>query len=505
MKGARGWIIAAAFAVAIAAVAYAFQPAQDSPEHSSNSDAANGASAALLYAQAMGHPTDQITGSFDQPNPFSIMFVFTPTSPYTSAEADATLAWVRRGGVLIYASERGDPELNKALGVTRLGGFVWGGQYAATPIVSGVTKVAGAGDLVPLDPAPTQVTFLRTQQGFSAGYIQRIGIGSAIVLADPLVLCNGYLEKSDNGRLLADLLGTVDTGSRVAFDEYHHGLTASDLAPQAWVTTPWGAALLWLLVAVFFGLVLRGRRFGFTRSPIPRRSGPGKQGDRDRVDHRHRVLRAFSRAARQGDRRPGRCDPPVRDRAGRPGPRAARGRAWNWQDAAREVHRAGADAGVRPCPVHPGPHAGRHPGHLGVRPDHAHVCTPPGADLHQHPARRVHQPRAGQGPVRAARGHGGARRDARRQAVGAARSFFRPGDAKPDRVRGHLPSARGAAGPIPLQGPSRLPGRGGRDGGAASLGVGHRASRSGESRSRARARNGRHRRLQSAGGAGRPG
>ncbi|HKC20056.1 MAG TPA: hypothetical protein VKE27_10540, partial [Candidatus Dormibacteraeota bacterium] len=26
--------------------------------------------------------------------------------------------------------------------------------------------------------------------------------------------------------------------------------------------TPWGAALLWLLVAVFFGLVLRGRRFG---------------------------------------------------------------------------------------------------------------------------------------------------------------------------------------------------------------------------------------------------
>src|SRR5207302_1921662 len=92
------------------------------------------------------------------------------------------------------------------------------GQYAATPIVSGVTQVAGAGDLVPLDPAPTQVTFLRTQQGFSAGYIQRIGIGSAIVLADPLVLCNGYLEKSDNGRLLADLLGTVDTGARVAFD-----------------------------------------------------------------------------------------------------------------------------------------------------------------------------------------------------------------------------------------------------------------------------------------------
>jgi hypothetical protein len=48
----------------------------------------------------------------------------------------------------------------------------------------------------------------------------------------------------------------------VVFDEYHHGLIASDFAPQAWLLTPWGAALLWLLVAVFFGLVLRGRRFG---------------------------------------------------------------------------------------------------------------------------------------------------------------------------------------------------------------------------------------------------
>jgi hypothetical protein len=62
--------------------------------------------------------------------------------------------------------------------------------------------------------------------------------------------------------LLADLLGIPSPGARVVFDEYHHGLTASDFAPQAWLLTSWGAALLWLLVAVFFGLVLRGRRFG---------------------------------------------------------------------------------------------------------------------------------------------------------------------------------------------------------------------------------------------------
>jgi hypothetical protein len=94
------------------------------------------------------------------------------------------------------------------------------------------------------------------------GYLQKIGSGRVIVLADPLVLCNGYLEKEDNGRLLTDVLGLVGASAPVAFDEYHHGLVLSDLAPQAWVLTPWGAALLWLLVAGFAGLLLRGRAFG---------------------------------------------------------------------------------------------------------------------------------------------------------------------------------------------------------------------------------------------------
>ena len=128
--------------------------------------------------------------------------------------------------------------------------------------MDGVQHVAGSGSLDPLDPSPAQVAILRTSGGLVAGFIQSVGLGKLIVLADPLVLCNGYLDKQDNGRLLADLLGATDAGAHVAFDEYHHGLTFSDFAPQAWLTTPWGAGLLWLLAAVFFGLLLRGRRFG---------------------------------------------------------------------------------------------------------------------------------------------------------------------------------------------------------------------------------------------------
>jgi len=249
-------------AVAVAAAAYFFQPHQDSPEHSSNSDAANGTSAALLFSKAMGHPTNQIAGTFNLPPDAGLMFVFSPTSPYTSDEAERTRLWVRSGGVLIYASEQGDPELDRAFSVNRLGGYALVQQEVGSPVVDGVNQVSGAGVVMPLDPNTDQVAFLRLPSGLVVGYLERVGGGYAVVLADPLVLCNGYLDKADNGRLLADLLGLAGAAAPVMFDEYHHGVILSNFTLQSWVTSPWGAALLWLLIAVFSGLVLRGRSFG---------------------------------------------------------------------------------------------------------------------------------------------------------------------------------------------------------------------------------------------------
>jgi hypothetical protein len=262
MKNLRGWVIAFVLALLIGGVAYLGQPKQDSPEHNSNSDAANGTSAARLFAQALGHPTSQIEGTFSPPSQNGLLFVFTPTSPYTADDADQTANWVRQGGVLVYASEQGDSELDRAFSVTRLGGFASSQTEFANPVLDGVTTVSGADLAVPFLASSAQVPILRSNDGYPLGFIQKLGSGTVVVLADPLVLCNGYLDKADNGRFLSDLLGLVDAGSAVGFDEYHHGLILSDLAPQAWVTTPWGAAILWFLVAVFVGLLLRGRRFG---------------------------------------------------------------------------------------------------------------------------------------------------------------------------------------------------------------------------------------------------
>ena len=263
MRGnVRGFIAAGVIVLAILAAIVIGQQKPDSPEHSTNSDAANGASAVMLYATAMGHPTHQITGSFGMPDTNTMLFVFTPTSPYTYEEANATAGWVHDGGVIVYASEQGDPELDSALNVSRFARLVSSvSADASGPFLDGVSTVAGGTDALPFGLGTSQVALLRAET-LPIAYEERFGRGLVIALADPLELCNGYLEKANNGRFLADLLGLVPAGAPVAFDEYHHGLTAADLTPAAWILTPWGAALLWLIVAVFFGLFLRGRRFG---------------------------------------------------------------------------------------------------------------------------------------------------------------------------------------------------------------------------------------------------
>jgi hypothetical protein len=262
MRGLRAWALGAVIVIGLLVVVFTVQQPQDSPEHSSSSDAANGTSALRLFAAALGHPTDQVTGSFQPPSSDGMMFVFTPTSAYSFDEAATTLSWVRQGGVLVYASESGDTELDNALGVQRLQGFVTATTVQASgPVAEGVTQVSGGDAAMPFSAGVNQVAILRAGQ-YVVAYRQRIGSGTVVVLSDPLELANGYLDKTDNGRLAADLLGLVGPGAPVAFDEFHHGLTATDLTPQAWLLTPWGAAILWLIVAVFFGLLLRGRRFG---------------------------------------------------------------------------------------------------------------------------------------------------------------------------------------------------------------------------------------------------
>ena len=174
-------------------------------------------------------------------------------------------------------------------------------------------------------------------------------------------------------------------------------------------------------------------RSGQRRRRRPGRAGPGARRDR------------------QGDRRSGRHRDRPGARAAVPRPRAARGRARRGQDAAGAGHGRVAVAGHEADAVHPRPDAQRRHRLAGLRRPRGRVRVPPGPGLHQPVPRRRDQPDAAEDAGVAAGGDGGAAGLGRGHPAPAARAVPGRGHPEPDRVRGHLPAAGGAAGPVPVQ------------------------------------------------------
>ena len=142
-----------------------------------------------------------------------------------------------------------------------------------------------------------------------------------------------------------------------------------------------------------------------------------------------------------------------------PRPLPARGRARRGQDARRGDAGEGGRRHVRPHPVHPRPGARRHRRHPHLPAVQREVRRRARPGVRQLPARRRDQPRAGQGAVGAAGGHGRAAGLDRRRDPPGARPVPGHGHAEPDRAGGRLPAARGAARPVPDEDPRRLPDR----------------------------------------------
>ena len=147
-------------------------------------------------------------------------------------------------------------------------------------------------------------------------------------------------------------------------------------------------------------------------------------------------------------------------------PRAARGLPGPRQDARRPLVRAGARDRLRPRPVHARPDAGGRHRLVDLPPGRRDVRVPARAGLHEPAPGRRDQPRPAEDAVGAARGDGRAAGDDRGRDAPAGLAVPRHRHPEPDRVRGHLPAARGAARPLPDAARDRLPGPRRRVGGA---------------------------------------
>jgi hypothetical protein len=172
-------------------------------------------------------------------------------------------------------------------------------------MLSGVQQVSGGAAVQPLVSGPTQVVVLRSATGEPIAEEEQTGRGRVITLTDPLPLCNGYLQRADNGRLASDLLSLAGGEGRVGFDEYHHVTTGPGSPVTGWLSTSWGVALTWAVVLLFVGLLSRGRAFG------PRLQLPGG-GDRSSAEyvaavgyllHRTRATAVTAEVVREATRR----------------------------------------------------------------------------------------------------------------------------------------------------------------------------------------------------------
>lgn len=118
----------------------------------------------------------------------------------------------------------------------------------------------------------------------------KVGEGRIVAIADPTMVSNGALRRSDNAVWLVSLVAGWGDG-RVLFDEYHHGFgdkrSAASLA-WAFAKTPWGWCLWQIAAAGLLYTFVYRRRFGrISEPPTFERSSP-----LDLVDARAGIFRA---------------------------------------------------------------------------------------------------------------------------------------------------------------------------------------------------------------------
>jgi len=252
----------ALFVGIVAVFAVAGSSPSDSPDHRTDSDAANGASVLPQLAQALGHPATTLDSGFAPDLGMGVVFVLEPTTGFSREDARRLVDYVSGGGAVVYAADRGDAQLDFELHVMRVPALASGDATGSGPMLAGVGRVSGATSAIPLSLLPNQVVLLRSTSGQPIAYEQLIGRGRVVVMSDPLPLCNGYLQRADNTRLAADLVSLAPADSPVAFDEYHHEAAGGGSPLTGWLSTTWGAAIAWAAVVLFAGLVLQGRAFG---------------------------------------------------------------------------------------------------------------------------------------------------------------------------------------------------------------------------------------------------
>jgi hypothetical protein len=244
------------------------------PALSSLSSSPDGGRALWLWLEELGYEVAQEAAStFEPPTEAGLILLLEPLTEITAEEWRLLDAWVEGGGTLILAGESfgmREAVLHYEFELAYMLAPV-SGLPPQTPLW--LSPPGGAADLqahayLVTDRQDYVAHIASADKPIILSFEQ--GQGRVILSAASFPFSNAGLKKVGNPALVLNMISAAKRPGRVWFDEWHHGLRATEtrvVGPGDWLRyTPAGHALLYAAAVIFGAILLAGRHFG---RPVP--------------------------------------------------------------------------------------------------------------------------------------------------------------------------------------------------------------------------------------------
>jgi hypothetical protein len=279
---------------------------------SSHSQGPRGALALYRWLERSGFQVSRVEAGQDFPPSADTLMMINPNADFPSGQAGSVRRWVEDGHTLVLATGRGVGDIGLGLAgrhpmLRELGinlDFTTG--YTSTmplvqpifsrPAVSYVSIPSGVSLRLPISDTIVLASS-RDDNGDRvplAGMI-RLGAGRVFVVAGEFPFSNEGLRQEDNGAFAYNMV-QMAAGSRVAFDEAHHGASANS-GGDLWAlltSNAWGWAIIYGVLLSGLYVLWSARRLG---PPLP---VPTPDQRRPTSDYVTSVASLFRRARKPG-------------------------------------------------------------------------------------------------------------------------------------------------------------------------------------------------------------
>lgn len=281
---------------AVLVIALSPTPAPDNSDPSSYATGNDGTYALYqLVAAVGGRPERMAGGGFAASlRQGSTLVEAASSTAFSTGQIRELISFVSKGGTLLYAlgSPKIDDPVLAALSLRPIGKVAGPSWRERLPLGGGSALVVETGRAAGLVSQGGSSLPLLGPAHSPVAVVQSLGRGRVVVLGSEAPISNRLLR--DHGNASFALLALrVRLGSKVLFDEIHHGYTAGDGVGALLFDTPLGLAAVLAAVVLLAFLISSGRRLG---RPLP---PPELVSRRSTDDHLDALAELYARAGDQ--------------------------------------------------------------------------------------------------------------------------------------------------------------------------------------------------------------